>query len=155
MRLIIGTIAVIAINSQLALLFHQHVLVNGSAEVDVNLMPAAASADHSPEQHMAALTSDGNDFFDTDQFLPDVAGSSDVESVPIGSGGNVSMGISNRAGKLYNWDEYSGSIDMYETNDYDYGKYTKKGKTRKKRTHAEITCRRNGNVWFHLGCNVR
>lgn len=130
MCLLIGFIAFFAINAQ---------LTSGSTEVDVNLMHSAAavaSAKTLQNQNIAALTSDGGNFFDTD-----VVGSSDVENLPItfnggggggesSFGGNVSFKHGSHAEKLYNWDDsrddFMGSIDMYpDSNDYDYGKYIK------------------------------
>lgn len=136
MRLLIGFIAFFAKNSQLTLplivlLLHHHAhvaLVSGNTEVDVNLMPAAAASVNTlHERNIAALTSDGSDFFNTNHYSPDTMESSDVESVSITNDGdigrNVSIGNGNHAGKLYNWDDYMGSIDMYsESGDYDYGK---------------------------------
>lgn len=126
MRPLIDLIAFFALHSPLVLLLllfsHHHSYVNGNTEVDINLMPAATH----DQQNIAALTNENSHFFHGDG---DLLENSDVESVPItvdggGYGGNVSNG--NQAGKLYNWDDYMGSIDMYsESGDnYDYGKYT-------------------------------
>lgn len=108
MRFLIGFIAFFAINSQFTLLFNQHTLAN------------AASSEHSQEHSIDTFPSDG--YFNTDRYVRDAVENSDVESVPIDVSGNVSIGNGNHAGKLYNWDDYMGSIDMYaESGDYDYG----------------------------------
>lgn len=91
------------------------------AETDINLMESNSKMTH---EHRASLTDDGH-FLDNDQYLHDISGS-DVESVPAYNSGNTSM--SNRSGKLYNYDDYLGSIDMYpgypgyDQSGYDYGK---------------------------------
>lgn len=89
------------------------------AETDINLLETNSKMAH---EHQASLTSDGS-FMDTDHYLHE----SDVESVPVYNNGNTSMG--NRSGKLYNYDDYLGSIDMYPSypgydqgGGYDYGK---------------------------------
>lgn len=136
MRLLIGFIAFPGMHAQLALVLlllsqHQHyVCGGGNTEADINLMPPTAQE----HQHMAAFTNDNSNFFHTDG---DMMENSDVEAVPItigngdggGGGGSGSFGgnasIGNHAGKLYNWDEYMSSLDMYsESGDYDYGKWT-------------------------------
>lgn len=138
MRLLIGFIGFFAKNPQLTLLLllfshHSHYVNGGNTEVDINLMPATQQ-----EQNVAAYTNENSNFFHTNG---DIMENSDVESVPItigggngGSdsanfGGNVSMSNGNHAGKMYNWDDYMGSIDMYsESGDYDYGKCIKQKK---------------------------
>lgn len=113
-RFLITFIAGCAIFSQQALIFNSLLVVN--AEVDVNVMTANGKSPHSYD---ASLTSDGQ-FFDTDQhYLPE---SDMVENVPaFSSNGNASIG--SQTGKLYNYDDYMGSIDMYDYGNYDYGKY--------------------------------
>lgn len=84
-----------------------------NAEMDVNLMESNGKSAH---EHDASLTSDSS-FFDNEQYLHNM--NDDVETVPT----NVSIG-STYSGKLYNYDDYFGSIDMNpETNTYDYGKW--------------------------------
>lgn len=125
MRSLIGFIAFAEMHSRIALLLllllsqHQHYVCGGNTETDINLMPPTA-----PEhQHIAAFTNDNGNFFHSDGEMME---NSDVETVPItvgNDGGNASIG--NHAGKLYNWDDYMGSIDMYSENgDYDYGEWT-------------------------------
>lgn len=108
MYLLINCIAFFAIFSELRIL--RSVMVN--AEMDVNLMESNGKSAH---EHDASLTSDSS-FFDNEQYLHNM--NDDVETVPT----NVSIG-STYSGKLYNYDDYFGSIDMNpETNTYDYGK---------------------------------
>lgn len=133
MRSLIGFIAFSGMHSRLALLLllfssqHHQYACGGNTEADINLMPPTA-----PEhQHTAAFTNDNSNFFHSDGDMM-MMENSDVESVPItiGNGGGGSIGgnasIGNHAGKLYNYDDYMGSIDMYsESGDYDYnGKWT-------------------------------
>lgn len=101
MHLLISFIAFFAIYS---------VMVN--AELDVNIMGSDAKI----HEHDASYTSDSS-FFDNQPYLHNI--NDDVESVPIN--GNTS--ISNLSGRLYNYDDYMGSIDMYPdpNNNYDYG----------------------------------
>lgn len=125
MRSLIGFIAFSGMHSPivlLLLLFSQqhHYVCGGNTEADINLMPSTARE----HQHMAAYTNDNGNLFHSDGELMDT---SDVETVPISIGNGGSYGgnasIGSHAGKLYNWDDYAGSIDMYaESGDYDYGK---------------------------------
>lgn len=102
MRLLISFIAFFAITSHLVI-----------ADLDIDTLET--NGKHADE-HDASLTYDGN-FFATNQYFAE----SDVESVPA-INGNVSIG--NRSGKLYNYDDYLGSIDMYpDYGNYDYGKF--------------------------------
>lgn len=85
-------------------------------ETDINLMNTDSKLSH---EHQASLISDGS-FTHNNHYMQSF-GDSDVESVPIYNS-NVSIG--NRSGKLYNYDDYLASIDMYpgyDQNGYDYG----------------------------------
>lgn len=104
-------------------------MVSGTPEVDGSLMPAASGAKFLQEH--AALTGEGSEFFHTNHYSSDAMENDDAESVSVTNdghfGGNASIGNGNHAGKLYNWEDYMGSIDMYsESSDYDYGKYIEK-----------------------------
>lgn len=106
MRLLISFIAFFAIFSRQPMFGR---LVN--AESDINIIET--NGKH-PHEHHASLTSDGN-FFDTDHYF----GQSDVEAVPAING---NMSIGSHSGKLYNYDDYMGGLDMYPDSGYDYGK---------------------------------
>lgn len=124
MRLLIGFIAFFAIN-------HHVLLVHGNTEVDVNLMPATQD-----QQHIAALTNNDGNFFNTDGMVENF----DVESVPISNGGNVSIGNGHHAAKFEYGDDgdgYSAPIESSypqygNTNNYDEGKYIKNIFSKKK-----------------------
>lgn len=80
-----------------------------SAEEDVNIIPTTGQT-HEPQ---ASLTSDAQ-FFTGNQYSDD----NDVESISFG--GNMSIG--SRSGRLYNYDDYMGQLDVFpDGSNYDYG----------------------------------